>query len=260
MAAVASVADGRRSLRRPATPSRVLVTVLAAASVAVAFLHYYRLASIPGGAFVDEVEVYWNALGIATDGRDAHGNAWPLFFQPFVAPDDWKNPIMIYAVALAFRLFGPSMALARAVPSTFSLAAAALIGVLGWQLARNRWLAIGAFLTAAVTPWLFTVGRNAFETAALRVAVSWVVQGGAETFAYWDRMPITVIQRGGPAAAGIVWIQDQTTPEPPGTAIVTGAGDARRSARYVRTFSSPVPTAWGGTTTQPELELWMATG
>ena len=142
----------------------VAVWAAAATSVTVVILHYLALDRVPPGFFIDEAGVSYAAQGIALDGRDEHGAAWPLYFQAF---GEWKNPIVIYAIAGAFRLFGPSVVAARAVPTTFALLTAVLLGLLAWRISRSRWLAWGTFAVAAITPWLFTVGRMAFEVAAL---------------------------------------------------------------------------------------------
>lgn len=149
-----------------------VIAAVALACGAVVFLHYWQLSAIPGGVYVDEAEIFWQAQGLALDGHDAHGTLLPLFFQPLDGHPDWKNPLMIYAVAAVFRLFGPSLALQRAVTSTFSLATAALLGLLAWQLVRNRWIGVGTFLVAAVTPSLFALGRWGFELSALPMTLS----------------------------------------------------------------------------------------
>ena len=64
------------------------------------------------------------------------------------------------------KVFGLSIPIVRGVPSELSLLAAALFGVLVWRLFRQRWLALGAFVTAGILPWLFVLGRTAITEAA----------------------------------------------------------------------------------------------
>ena len=153
------------------------------AGLAVA-LHYLMLHGLPPGFFSDEASVAYDALGIATDGEDVHGAAWPVVFQSF---GTWRCSLFIYAVALVFRVAGPGVLQARAVATTFSLLTAALLGLLVWRLFSIKWLAIGTFLVAAVTPWLFTVGRSAFEpiTLPLVLAAFLVVWQRADTSGDW---------------------------------------------------------------------------
>lgn len=126
--------------------------------------HYWALDRVPSGFFVDEAGIAYAAWGISLDGRDEYGAAWPTFFQSF---GDWKSPILIYLVAGGIRLFGPGIVVVRAVPTTLSLLAAVLLGVLVWRLFRIRWLAWISFFVAGVTPWLLGIGRIGFEVSAL---------------------------------------------------------------------------------------------
>jgi len=132
-------------------------------------LHFWRLDAAPSGFFVDEAGIGLAARGIALDGRDEHGAAWPLFFQAF---GEWKNPVEIYMVAAAVRLFGPSVTIIRAVPTGLALLTAVVLGVIAWDLFRNRWLALGTFAVAALLPWLFSTGRLGFEAPAQPAALS----------------------------------------------------------------------------------------
>lgn len=157
--------SSRRPLSRfrPAGVRRYAWPAALALGLVVAGLHFWRLEQAPSGFFVDEAGIGYAAWGIAVDGRDEHGNAWPLFFQSF---GDWKNPLEIYLVAAGVKLFGPTVTVIRAVPSALSLLAAALLGGLSWELFRRRWLAVATYLVAAVLPWLFVVGRLGFEAPA----------------------------------------------------------------------------------------------
>lgn len=137
--------------------------VLAAAIVVVTGLHFYGLADAPPGLYVDEASMGYAGWSISLDGRDEHGAAWPLFFESF---GDWKSPISIYLTAAAVKLFGLSIPIVRGVPSGLNLLAAGLLGVLVWRLFRQRWLALGAFATAGLLPWLFILGRTAISEAA----------------------------------------------------------------------------------------------
>src|ERR1700694_366271 len=137
--------------------------VLAASIVVVSGLHFYGLADAPPGLYVDEPSIGYAGWSISLDGRDEHGAGWPLFFESF---GDWKSPILIYLTAAAVKLFGLSIPVVRGIPSGLNLLAAALLGVLVWRLFRHRWLALGAFATAGLLPWLFVLGRTAISEAA----------------------------------------------------------------------------------------------
>jgi 4-amino-4-deoxy-L-arabinose transferase-like glycosyltransferase len=174
------VLDGALAWIQARAPALVAVAL---AGMAVG-LHYAALQRVPPGFFSDEASVAYDALGIATDGRDQHGAAWPVVFQSFGA---WRCPLFIYAVAAVFKVFGPGVIQARAVATTCSLLTAALLGLLVWRLFSTRWLAMGAFLVASVTPWLLTTGRSAFEpiTLPLVLAAFLVVWQRADSSGDW---------------------------------------------------------------------------
>ena len=141
--------------------------LLAAAAVlcgVVVGLHYADLKDAPPGFFSDEASVAYDAQGIATDLRDEHGDLLPIFFRAF---GTWRGSLLIYLMAAVFKITGPGVLQARAVTTTVSLLAALFIALLVRRLFGARWLALGAFAVAAVTPWLFTSGRLAFEPVSL---------------------------------------------------------------------------------------------
>jgi hypothetical protein len=56
------------------------------------------------------------ATGIEADGRDTHGVLMPVFFQSF---GTWRASVVIYVMALAFKVFGAGVVQARSVAATF---------------------------------------------------------------------------------------------------------------------------------------------
>jgi 4-amino-4-deoxy-L-arabinose transferase-like glycosyltransferase len=130
----------------------------------VVALHFADLKAAPPGFFSDEASVAYDAQGIATDLRDEHGDLLPVFFRSF---GQWRAPLFVYAVAAVFRVAGPGVVQARAVGTTIALLTAVLIALLVQRLFGERWLSLGTFGVVAVTPWLFTNGRLAFEPVTL---------------------------------------------------------------------------------------------
>ncbi|MBV8993797.1 MAG: glycosyltransferase family 39 protein [Pseudonocardiales bacterium] len=122
------------------------------------------LTTAPPGFYVDEASVGYNAYAISVDGRDEHGESWPLLFQAF---GEYKNPVLIYLIAGAMRLFGPSIGVVRVMPSLLSMVTAVVLGWLTYRVFRDRWLGLATFMVAATLPWLFVTGRIGFEVSAL---------------------------------------------------------------------------------------------
>ncbi len=149
--------------------SHLFRLALGAVGLGVTVLHLDRLTGSPPGFYVDEASVGYNAYTISVDGRDEHGESWPLFFKAF---GEYKNPVLIYLIAGAMRLFGPSVGIVRIVPSLLSLLTAIALGWLAYRIFRNRWLGLAAFAVAGTLPWLFVIGRIGFEVSALPAALA----------------------------------------------------------------------------------------
>jgi 4-amino-4-deoxy-L-arabinose transferase-like glycosyltransferase len=145
------------------------MVALGVVGLGVPALHFHGLTSSPPGFYVDEASVGYNAYAISLDGRDEYGESWPLFFRAF---GDYKNPVLIYLIAGAMRLFGPSVGIVRVVPSLLSLLTAIVLGLLTYRIFRDRWLGLAIFAVAGTLPWLFIIGRIGFEVSALPAALS----------------------------------------------------------------------------------------
>ncbi|MGZ4462654.1 MAG: hypothetical protein ACXVZP_07430 [Gaiellaceae bacterium] len=116
--------------------------------------------SNPPGFVRDEAALALNAYTIGHSGRDQYGAVMPLFFRSF---SDYKSPEYVYVLAGVFRVTGPSQAVARGLGAVLGLAAMGLLGLLALRLTRSRLVALAVFVLAGTTPWLFEVGRVAFE-------------------------------------------------------------------------------------------------
>jgi 4-amino-4-deoxy-L-arabinose transferase-like glycosyltransferase len=143
--------------------------VLGVAGFGVLGLHLYGLTSSPPGFYVDEGSIAYDAYALTVDGRDEFGQSWPLFFQSF---GDYKSPAIVYLIAGMMRLFGPSVGIARLVPSLLGLVTAVGLGWLAYQIFRNRWLGVATFVVTGTVPWLFIISRIAFEPATLPPALA----------------------------------------------------------------------------------------
>lgn len=174
--APASLAQRWRAVRSWIRP-HLFTMALGAIGLGVLALHFYGLTSSPPGFYVDEASIGYNAYGISIDGRDQNGESWPLFFQAFGGQE---NPVIVYLIAGAMRLFGPSVALVRMVPSLISLITALVLGLLAYRIFRDRWLGLATFAVAGTLPWLFVIGRIGFEASALPAAL------GLFLLAWWN--------------------------------------------------------------------------
>jgi hypothetical protein len=132
-------------------------------------VYLYRAPADPPGFYIDESSIAYNAHTISQTGRDEYGVAWPLYFRAF---GEYKNPTLIYLLAIIFRFTGPSIFVARASCGLLGVAAALLLGILGWKLSRQFYVAVIVALSAVLTPWLYESSRLVFEVAAYPLVVA----------------------------------------------------------------------------------------
>ena len=116
----------------------------------------------PPGFFRDEAAIAYNAHTIAADGRDEYGARFPLYFSSFL---DYKSPIFVYALAGAFTVTGAHREVARGLAAVSVLAAVFLLGWLGYRRTGQASVGLATLVLAGLCPWLFELGRVAFEVA-----------------------------------------------------------------------------------------------
>jgi hypothetical protein len=143
-------------MRRPG------VLVGLAVVAAVAGFQLWISPTNPPGFHRDEASISYNASTLATDLRDQNGALLPLYFPSF---DDYKSPLFVYALAGAFRLTGPDADVARGLAAVSVLAAVLLLGLIASRRSRNAVVAVVVIVLAGTTPWLFELGRVAFEVS-----------------------------------------------------------------------------------------------
>jgi len=130
--------------------------------LAVAIFHLWITPSNPPGYHRDEAALSYNAYSISTSLRDEDGAYLPLFFRSF---GDYKSPLYPYLLAGVFRITGPDAQVARGMSAVLVLAAVLLLGLLAMRLTGSNGVAVLALIMAGVTPWLFELGRVAFEVS-----------------------------------------------------------------------------------------------
>jgi len=118
--------------------------------------------SNPPGFFRDEAAIAYNAHTIATEGRDEYGARFPLYFSSFL---DYKSPIFVYGLAGVFRITGPDREAARGFAAVCVLAAILLLGWLAYRRTSRASVGVATVVLAGTSPWLFELGRVAFEVA-----------------------------------------------------------------------------------------------
>jgi 4-amino-4-deoxy-L-arabinose transferase-like glycosyltransferase len=130
--------------------------------LAVSAFQLWISADNPPGFFRDEAALAYNAHTIAEDGRDEYGARFPLYFSSFL---DYKSPIFVYGLAGVFRVTGPDREVARAFAAFCMLAAILLLGWLAFRRTESAVVGVATVVLGGCSPWLFELGRIAFEVA-----------------------------------------------------------------------------------------------
>ncbi len=130
--------------------------------VAVCAFQLWTSPDNPPGFFRDEAAIAYNAHTIAQDGRDEYGARFPLYFSSFL---DYKSPTFVYGLAGVFLVTGPSKTVARGFAAVCMLAAVLLVGWLGYVRSGRASVGVATLALAGFSPWLFELGRVAFEVA-----------------------------------------------------------------------------------------------
>jgi hypothetical protein len=116
----------------------------------------------------------YNAYTIEQSGRDEYGARFPLYFSSFL---DYKSPIFVYALAGAFRVTGPDREVARGLAAFSILVAVLLLGWLGYRLSGRAAVGVAVAAVAGFCPWLFELGRVAFEVSIEPLLLAMVLLG-----------------------------------------------------------------------------------
>ena len=117
----------------------------------------------PPGFIREEASISYNAYTLSHNLHDQNGGVTPLYIKSF---GDYKSPLFVYVLAGVFRVTGPSKSAALAAGSVIVLLAIMLVGLLAWRLTRSVLVAGATVVLAALTPWLYELGRTAYETVA----------------------------------------------------------------------------------------------
>ena len=138
-------------------------------------IRIYKITESPGGLYIDETSIGYNAYSLTQTGKDEHGVQWPLFFEAF---GEWKLPVYIYSVYLTQVVIGPTDLSVRLPAVIYGSLSVLFIGLLVSEMfikdKRKEWLGIFSVLLLAISPWHFQFTHSGFEASA---AVFFLVLG-----------------------------------------------------------------------------------
>ncbi len=128
------------------------------------FVRLWKFGVIPYGFNQDEAMAGLEALSLANNGTDHYGMTYPVYFTAWISSQ--MNVLLSYIQAPLFRLFGPSIALARLPLLVFSLVSLRVVYCFSYRMfGRNAALAILSI--AAINPWQIMISKWALEANLL---------------------------------------------------------------------------------------------
>lgn len=104
----------------------------------------------------------YNAYLLGHSLRDENGALLPLYFASF---GDFKSPLFVYTLAAVSRVTGPHSEVSRTLAAAGILAAVLLLGLLVRRRTGSTLAGLAVVVLGGLTPWLFEVGRAAYEVA-----------------------------------------------------------------------------------------------
>lgn len=125
----------------------------------------------PPGFHHDEAAFALNAYTLGHHLRDQDGALLPIVFPSY---GDYKSAFFSYALAVPIDVFGPHDDVARGLAAAFGIAALAAIGLIALRRAGPR-VAVAAVVLAGLEPWLFQIGRVAYDWSTFPFATALVL-------------------------------------------------------------------------------------
>lgn len=136
----------------------------------IIFLHSYKLDTIPLGLYFDESTIGINAFNIARSGLEEYDGQAPIYFK---SDADYDSPILIYATAAIFKLYGVSEYTLR-LPNVLFFTIALLMAF--WLATKlfhdNKIIWIYLLVSFGFLPHFFAISRLSFEVISQLTSVA----------------------------------------------------------------------------------------
>ncbi|MEN8719681.1 MAG: hypothetical protein ABF296_05400, partial [Oceanococcaceae bacterium] len=136
---------------------RGLVLALCCVALVLLVPRFVALGAAPDGFYIDEAAIAAQVLCVAETGRDASGNAWPLFAA--VLGGGQASPTLLYPAAAWSTLMGDSVASLRAVSVLHGVVAVLTVALVVGCVARSWSAGLLAGIVGLSSPWWFTNSR-----------------------------------------------------------------------------------------------------
>lgn len=139
---------------------KIILIVLIVFSI---FTLTFRILSVPPGVETDEGSIAYNAALISRTLRDQNDRFMPFFI---LSSDhmDWKQPVLIYLSAIAFRIFGSSLLVFKMVNIFSTLAALIIIYFICKLVFNNKYFGTFGVIITITSPIVIITSRIGNES------------------------------------------------------------------------------------------------
>lgn len=138
---------------------------------------FVGLDKIPPHLSNDEISIAYDAYSVSKTLRDEHNQFLPISFK---SHGTYKTPLTVYLTSISVRFLGNSDFSARLPSSLLGSLTVFILGLLAYELTKNKVLALFASGILAISPWHIYTSRMALET---NIALFFLV-GGLFLFFY----------------------------------------------------------------------------
>ncbi|MCL5069533.1 MAG: glycosyltransferase family 39 protein [Actinobacteria bacterium] len=126
-------------------------------------LRFYKLEEFPVQLNHDEVSQLYDAISIATTGKDIYNNSYPVMFK---SVNDYKSPFYTYITAIIYLLRGGDELTVRLPGAIFGSLVIIAVFAFTDVLFKNRLISLVAAFITAVSPFEIFFSRKSFENGA----------------------------------------------------------------------------------------------
>ena len=126
------------------------------------FLRFYKLSEIPGGFYVDESAIGYNAYSLLLTGKDEYGKAFPIFLRSY---GTFPSPLYTYLTTIPIKIWGPTEFSVRFLSAISGIVLILVVYLILGQLNifKNKAIPLIATFLFAIIPWSIFFSRGAYE-------------------------------------------------------------------------------------------------
>lgn len=123
----------------------------------------FKLLQVPPGLETDESSIAYNAALISSNLKDQNNRFLPVFI---LSSDkiDWKQPVLIYFVALLFKIFGKSLFIYKTANIIITLLSGLVLYYISILLFKDKKYGLASFLIFITSPIIFITSRVGNES------------------------------------------------------------------------------------------------